>query len=701
MTRPLKLLLIEDSPEDVMLACRHLEREGLVFEYRVEATAHGLRRALTEFQPSLILSDYSIPGFSGAEALEIVRERAPGIPFIFVSGTIGEDRAVECLRAGATDYVLKGNLRRLGPAVRRALHEAETQSAARILDETRARLAEILEATSDFVATSDPARRLTYVNEAGCRLLEMTREALIGRSADEHYAPDARDLVHDVAIPAALRDGHWQGETTFVTPAGLEIPVSQVIVAHRRADGAPRFFSTIARDIRERRAYEARIRHMANTDALTGLPNRMLLGDRVAQALAHARRSKRGLALLSIDLDRFKLINEGFGHAIGDQMLREIGARLRAAVRDDDTVARLGADEFVVLLADLAQREDVYGVARNLLDAVGLPLRAGQQEFRITASIGVALFPEDGEDVEVLLRNAGAALHRVKAHGGGAFQFYAAGMTTEALQRLDLERGLKEALERNGLVLHYQPQYDIRNRRPVGVEALLRWTAGDGKPVSPARFIPIAEETGLIRPIGEWVLAQACRTALEWTHGGASPLRVGVNVSPRQLQGGNFAETVAGALHETGFPPRLLELEITESALMLHGAAALQTMASLKRLGVTIAIDDFGTGYSSLSYLSRMPIDRLKIDRAFVLRMGAERRDADIVQAVISLGRALGLKVVAEGVETEAQLALLAQMGCDEVQGFLLARPACAQQTRQLLDGAPPSPTPNAPEDPA
>ena len=289
MSAPIRILFVEDSADDVMLACRQLERDALEFESRVVDSEEALRRAIADFRPQVLLSDYSIPGFSGVAALAIAAVVAPSIPFIFVSGTIGEEHAIECLQHGATDYVLKSNLRRLGPAVQRALREAEARKQARLADETRGRLAEILEATTDFVATSDPQRRLTFLNEAGCRLIGIERDEAAGRLADEHYTPAARRLVREIALPAANEHGTWEGETAFIGRDGAQIPVSQVIIAHRDADGAPRFYSTVARDIRERRGYEARIRHMANSDALTGLPNRTLLGDRVAQAIVHAK----------------------------------------------------------------------------------------------------------------------------------------------------------------------------------------------------------------------------------------------------------------------------------------------------------------------------------------------------------------------------------------------------------------------------
>jgi diguanylate cyclase (GGDEF)-like protein/PAS domain S-box-containing protein len=685
MDREMRLLFVEDSADDVAIECRQLEREKLPFEWRAVASAPALRQAIEEFQPDVVLSDFSMPGFSGIEALQIMKACAPTVPFIFVSGTIGEELAVQCLREGATDYVLKGNLKRLGPAVRRATIEAEEHARAREAEQARVRLAEILEATTDVVATTDPEGRMTYLNEAGCRLLGVSADEIVGRSAGVLYAPWAEDLIRVEAIPAAQKHGAWQGEAALVTRRGEEIPVSQVIVAHKGEDGKARFLSGIARDVRERKNFEARIYHLAHHDPLTGLPNRSLLGDRVTQAFVHAKRSGRSAVLLAINVDNFRLVNEGFGHTAGDLVLEEIGARLRAAVRDGDTVARTGTDEFVILLADLARPDDAHVVAHKVLDSLAPPLHIGKQALRVTASIGAAIYPADGEDFETLLRNAGAAMHRVKTQDRGGFQYYAAEMTQEALDRIEIESGLQVALQRGELALHYQPVYEIGSHRMLGVEALMRWFGPNGKPVSPDRFIPVAEETGLIRTLGEWALAEACSTILGWTRAGRPAVRVAVNVSPRQLNADGFIDAVDGVLRATGFPAELLELEITESALMGGGGAAIEALDQLKTLGVTIAIDDFGTGYSSLSYLSRMPIDRLKVDRSFVHRMTTDRHDEAIVRTVISLGRGLGLGVVAEGVETKEQLAMLAEMGCDEAQGYLFAAPASSERVQAML----------------
>jgi diguanylate cyclase (GGDEF)-like protein/PAS domain S-box-containing protein len=681
----MRLLFVEDSERDVKLECRQLERENVKFNWQAVSSDEGLRKALKEFDPHIVVSDFSMPGFSGLQALEIVKTVAPDVPFIFVSGTIGEEMAVRCLREGATDYILKNNLNRLANTVRRAFEQAEQQALAREAEVTKARLAEILEATPDIVTTVDWQGRIVYMNEAGCRLLGLEPEAIIGRKVKEFYTQGAMEHIVAQAVPAALEQGAWQGETTLLTGDGIEIPVSQVIVAHKSLQDEDRLLSSISRDVRERKTFEERIYHLAHHDSLTGLPNRSMLGDRATQALIHARRGGRPAVLLVVHLNNIALVSDGFGHTESDKVLEEVGKRLRNAVRDGDTVARIGADEFAILLADLARAEDSHAVARKIVTELNPPIRVGTRELRVAASIGAAVFPTDGQEFDALLRNAGAAMRRVVAQSRDSFQFYAAEMTTDSLDRLEIETGLQGALDRNEIVMHYQPQFDIRTRRLIGVEALMRWFTPDGKAISPLRFIPVAEETGMIRALGERALRDACTAGLAWMKAGFPPTRVAVNVSTRQLSDEGFADSVRRILQTTGFAPDMLELEITESALINKGETALATLTGLKALGVNIAIDDFGTGYSSLSYLSRLPIDRLKVDRSFVERMTGDKRDAGIVQTVVSLAHGLGLGVIAEGVETEEQLLMLAQMQCDEAQGYLLGRPADADRVLAML----------------
>jgi diguanylate cyclase (GGDEF)-like protein len=672
---PVNLLFIEDSRDDVQLALLALERDGLRPSWKHVATEMELREALKSSTPDAILSDFTMPEFDGLAALKIARDVAPRVPFIFVSGTIGEERAIEAIRLGATDYVLKDNLRRLGTALRRALAEARDRERVRAAEEERARLVEILEATSDYVGMSDPQGRRIYLNAAWRKL------------GSEIYPGWVRETIQNEALPYAAREGLWQGETAMLNSEGKEIPVSQVVIAHRGSDGGIRFFSTIARDISERKAYERRIAYLANYDALSGLPNRGLLGDRTAQAMTHARRVGRPCALIVLDIDRFKLINDSYGRSAGDALLRQVGERIRGAVRDGDTTARLEAASFAVLAADLARPDDVMNVTRKVHELFKVPFSIEGHDIHVTLSVGASVFPRDGDNFDALLGNADVAKHRVKASGGKGFQFYAAAMTREATERIELENALRAAVARRELELHYQPQVDIASGRIRGVEALMRWRHAGRGWIPPGRFIPVAEESHLIQPLGDWALGEGCRQLAAWDRAGHNDLQVGINVSAVQFRSAGFVGAVTRALRAQEIDPSRLELELTESELIDDREVAISVLGSLKKLGVRISVDDFGTGYSSLNYLSRLPVDCLKIDRSFVVRVEQGGRDAAIVQAIISLAHSLGLKVLAEGVETREQLRFLRAHGCDEAQGHLFARPCATDAASSLIAG--------------
>src|SRR5713226_5871220 len=495
----------------------------------------------------------------------------------------------------------------------------------------------------------------------------------------------ASERVEGEGRRSAERDGLWHGESALLGADGTEIPVSHVITAHKGPDGAIRFFSTIARDIRERKAYEARLQYFANYDPLTGLPNRSLLGDRSLQGIAHAKRAGRPTALLVMDLDRFKLINESYGHGAGDTLLRMVADRLRGAVREGDTVARLGADAFAVLATDLARPDDVSAVARKIREAMHSPFWLEARDLHVTVSIGASVYPRDGEEFDILLRNADAAMHRVKAEGRNGFQFYAAAMTRQATDRVELENELRLALGKGELEIHYQPQVVLANGRIVGVEALMRWNHRGRGWISPGQFIPIAEDSDLIHPLGEFALTEGCRRIRAWSDAGFASLRLAVNVSAQQFRSPGFVEAVGRALRASELEPALLELELTESVLVENREEAADILKRLKALGVQIAVDDFGTGYSSLSYLSRLPIDCLKIDRSFVSRVQERGRDAAIAQAVITLAHSLGLRVVAEGVETDDQREFLRSHACDLGQGYLFSRPVQPDAIARLV----------------
>ncbi len=426
--------------------------------------------------------------------------------------------------------------------------------------------------------------------------------------------------------------------------------------------------------------------YLATHDGLTGMANRWSFHDQLRRQLATASRNQSHLAVMYVDLDRFKTINDTLGHGAGDELLKAVSERLASATRESDMVARLGGDEFVILLPDLRRDYDPAKVADNLLESLARPYRLNGREYWITSTIGVAVYPRDGTDADTLLRNADAAMYHAKTQGPNRYRFYADGMNATAVERLEVETGLREALERDEIFVLYQPQIDVERGSVVGVEALVRWRHPRRGIVSPAEFIPVAEESGVINAIGERVLRTACAAAARWIREGANELRVAVNVSSRQLGHKGFASVVSRALRETGLEPGRLELEITESSVMRERGVTLAALLVARKLGVRVAIDDFGTGYSSLTALKRLPVDAIKIDRSFVRGITSEPADATITKALIRMGRGLGLEVIAEGVETEEQCEALRQLGCQIMQGYLYSRPVPAEDLERFLD---------------
>jgi diguanylate cyclase (GGDEF)-like protein len=471
-----------------------------------------------------------------------------------------------------------------------------------------------------------------------------------------------------VVTRAVLRPIAQLTEATARIAAGELVPVAP----HRARDEVGRLVAAFDQMTRDLASSQTRARHLALHDALTDLPNRVLLAERLNQALVHARRHGDAPAVLCLDLDRFKEVNDAPGHPVGDLLLREVAARLRACTRETDTVARLGGDEFAVVQVGASQPAEAEALCGRLLEVLGAPCRLDGQEVVVGASVGVALAPVDGDDPATLLRHADIALYRAKGEGRGTFRFFEEDMNRELQARRALERDLRRALDESRFELHYQPQVELGSGRTVGVEALLRWRHPERGVVPPNEFIPSAEETGLIVPIGAWVLRTACAQALAWPG-----LRVAVNLSAAQFRQPGLAETVAQALRETGLDPGRLELEITEGVLLEDTVTAVTTLHALRSLGVRIAMDDFGTGYSSLSYLRRFPFDKIKIDKSFVADLDGSRSAdaAAIVRAVVSLGSSLGMTTTAEGIEAEAQAELLRAEGCDEVQGYHFGRP--------------------------
>ena len=480
------------------------------------------------------------------------------------------------------------------------------------------------------------------------------------------------------------RTVHLPSNCILIRRDGHEVPIEDSVAPIHDLEGEVAGAVIVFRDVSAARAMAAQIAHSAQHDFLTGLPNRMLLNDRVGQAIAAAQRHEKQVAVLFLDLDGFKHINDSLGHPTGDKLLQSIAWRLVECVRGSDTVSRQGGDEFVVLLSEVEQPEDAAHTARRMLQAVAEAHSIDQHDLHVTTSIGVSVYPDDGLDAETLIKNADTAMYQAKENGRQSYKFFKPAMNVRAVERQSIEESLRRALERNEFALHYQPKIDLRTGAITGAEALLRWTHPTRGLVSPARFIPVAEDCGLILPIGAWVLREACGQARAWVDAGLPVATMAVNVSAMEFRNENFLQNLTAILAETGLDPRSLELELTESVLMKHAESTASILQSVRERGVQVAVDDFGTGYSSLSYLRKFPVDALKIDQSFVRQISAGE-DTTIVTAVIAMARSLKLRVVAEGVETVGELTFLRAHQCDEAQGYYFSRPVPPQQFAILL----------------
>jgi diguanylate cyclase (GGDEF)-like protein len=439
-------------------------------------------------------------------------------------------------------------------------------------------------------------------------------------------------------------------------------------------------------DISPIKKTQQKLDFLAHHDPLTELPNRLLLNDRMQHAIDHASREKKGVAVMFLDLDRFKNINDSLGHPVGDSLLQEVATRLRSTLREVDSISRQGGDEFVMVLEDIENPDSVVATARKILQLFEYPFMVSGREMIITASLGISLYPEDGDDVTTLIRNADAAMYRAKENGRNRFWFYTEDITRHAALRVDMEQALRDTVNHGELVLHYQPQIDLKTLQVVGVEALLRWDRPGHGLVMPDTFIPLAEETGVIDAIGEWVIYSACRQMKHWQERGAQLTRMAINISPVQISHGNLVAVIEAALNATGLAPEHLELEVTEAIFLRDTDKAARVLRELDEFGVRLALDDFGTGFSSLSYLKNFHFDRLKIDRSFIQEALDKSSDRSIANSVIALGHSLGMVVVAEGIEVEEQLSWLQEKGCDEGQGYFFSKPVSAEEIVQLLN---------------
>ncbi len=533
------------------------------------------------------------------------------------------------------------------------------------------------------VILTDPWGRIEYVNPKFTLITGYTLDEVRGRNPSLMKSGETSEEEYRRLWETITAGGEWRGEFHNRRKDGSLFWESAAISAIRDEFGAISHFLAVKEDITERKVYEEQLRHLATHDELTGLANRTLLLDRLEQAIHYAQRSRRLVAVLLLDLDRFKVLNDSLGQSVGDELLFSAAQRLRAVVREMDSVARLGGDEFVILLGELAGEDDVGPVARKVLEHLTLPYQLGARDLTVTASLGISLYPRDGQDAETLLRNADVAMYRAKEEGG-CFRFYAPEMNLRVMETLEMEADLRRALEREEFCLHYQPKVALATGKIYGAEALLRWRHPERGMVAPGMFIPLAEETGLILPIGEWVLGEVCAQLRRWRDEGLPLLPVAANLSARQFRREGLADTARRFLRERDLEPGLLEMELTESMIMRDPQAAAATMRQFKDLGVSLALDDFGTGYSSLNYLRRFPVDSLKIDRSFIGDAADDPSAAAVVTSIVAIAHSLGLQAVAEGVETRRQLDFLRQCGCDSFQGFYFSRPLPAEDFAAL-----------------
>ena len=729
-----RVLLVEDVPHEAELVVHHLQRAGLRFDWRRVETEHALRSHLSEFAPDIVLSDFNLPQFDGISALKVVREVAPTAPFIFVSGTIGEERAIDALHAGAADYVLKNNLLRLAPAVKRALADAELR-----LERTRqeaqiARMARVLGMLSGVNALVVRVRDRKELLQETCRLAvraggylsaviyskvpgapKLSPTAWNGTEVLRDLLPEPSSANTDIvgqivrtgkvflcndpsnpSLPAGLRDAMVRGELSAIVGLPLLVdrtPIGALLLAASESDAISleelRTLREIAGNLSFALQYlqkDSKVRLLSHFDPRTGLAKRSLFCDRLSRVLADPANQDARYAVCVIDIERMSLINDSFGRRIGDLLLQHVADRLRGRFRKSEHVAHFGGGTFAVF-ADASTRDgdELLSVMRAHAAALfGRAFVIEQQEIAVAVRSGLALHPNDGRDANALVQHAELALQEARASGARQLN-YSAEKHSEMMNRLALEQKLRVALERSQFVLHYQPKIDFATRRICGCEALLRWQDPQAGLIPPGAFLPVLESTGLIIDVGAWVIEQAARDCLEWLRAGLPPVRIAVNISPVQLRQADFTTQLLNATGAWATKDAGLDVEITEGALQGDSTEEIGRLELLRSRGMKIAIDDFGTGYSSLSRLSSLPVDTLKIDRSFVMKLPESAQGIMLVQTVISLAHAFSMNTVAEGVETREQFEMLKQFGCGHSQGYLHSKPVPEKDFVALL----------------
>jgi diguanylate cyclase (GGDEF)-like protein/PAS domain S-box-containing protein len=640
-------------------------------------------------QVAAVLVDLFLPDSTGIETFDRLFQAAPQVPILILTAARDEDIAKTAVQRGAQEYLLKDRLDAylLPKAVGSMIERAANVEA---MFEEKERAQVTLNSIGDAVMSTDVAGKVTYLNVVAERLTGWSQQEAAGHPLEEVFRIIDSATREEARNPMAfaVRENKTVGLTpncVLIRRDGVESPIEDSAAPIHDRYGQVTGAVMVFHDVSAARATTLTMTYLAQHDSLTDLPNRLLFNDRLREAMSLAQRYQRQLAVLFLDVDRFKHINDSLGHMIGDRLLQSIGQRLVDCVRASDTVSRQGGDEFVILLSEVAHAHDATVCADKILEIVRAPHRIDQHDLHVTASIGIVTYPDDGTDVDTLMQHADFAMYHAKENGRDNRQFFKRDLNIRALERQSLENALRHALERGEFMLHYQPKLNLETGAIVGVEALIRWLHPKRGPVPPTDFIPIAEESGLIVPIGRWVLAEACHQAQAWQDIGLAPIRVGINISAVELRANDFVESIGLILAASGLESRFLELELTETSLMQDSTSTSAVLQALKATGLHLALDDFGTGYSSLNHLKRFPIDTLKIDRSFVHGIPTNSDDAGIVGAVISMGSHLHMRVVAEGVETREQLVFLQHHDCPFGQGYYFSQPVTARECTQLL----------------
>ena len=684
------VLLIEDNARDARLFCEMVREQcprntRFVHLGRMsEAEAY-----LAENEVAIILLDIGLPDVQGLEAVRRARMAAPQTTLVILTGMDDESLAARALLEGAQDYLVKDHVetRSLVRSLRFAV-DRKTMEGALFAEKERAQI--ILNNIPDAVGCTDVAGNITFLNRVAETMTGWALKEAQGRPAGEILP--IIDAVSRKRIPHPLERAAQKNESSYfpsssllVRRDGSEVAVEEAVAPMHDDRGNPAGGVIVFRDVSVARAVATQAAHLAAHDFLTGLPNRMLLRDRLGQAIAASPRRLKKVAVLFIDLDGFKHINDSLGHAIGDKLLQSISEQLVRCVRASDTVSRQGGDEFVVLLSEVEDPKDITITVRRILQAIAVPQCIDQHDLHVTASIGVSIHPGDGADVETLIKHADTAMYRAKDEGRNGYQFFKPAMNIRAVERQTIEENLRRAMERKEFALHYQPKIDLKTKQIIGAEALIRWTHPVRGPVAPSQFIPVAEDCGLIVPIGNWVLHEACRQTRAWLDLNLPLQSIAVNISAAEFRADRLLERISSVLDATGLDPRFLELDVPEGVLMKHAESAAPVLKQLRAKGVRLAVDDFGSGYSNLGHLKKFPIDSLKIDQSFVRQINTSAGERSLIRAVIGIGRSLDLRVVAEGVESQDELTYLLESQCDEAQGYYLGRPVLPAQIAHML----------------